>query len=489
MKAPPLPPRRFVKFSEAEEDAGLGDSASSQPERRLRATANASHPSGTDTDVERGAGQEPEPGHNAAPAVPGGLVELSADQEAAASSMAARERRRHPIRDMRVRVVSRAAAELEEFLADWFGIEQFASEVQYFEMKRAASKVQDISEAPLAGAEAGEAAGYKALPPKAGSPSKATIHQESLITQHRPYFTVVQSIVAMAFWLIFSVKDYSSSTDPDVHWTLMKAGTDSIWPGQTDLRVAIDCIDTRAQIWRWFTYQYTHIGLAHVTMNTLLNLLLGFPLEGFQGSWRVLIMYNTGVFGGACCFFVSDIHHSAVGMSGGCYALIGCHLGCLMLNWKQKKYRWVKLFFLILLAGADILNAQLAVSTGEEKVSHSIHFGGYVAGAIACLVLGRNLVVKDWERRMIATALLLGVICVTFCLAWGMQFPPQTVYEMVPWCWTRQVYNPTIFGDLQWHCVRCGDQECIAKWSQERWIETVTTSSCDSRGGWTVSER
>ena len=65
---------------------------------------------------------------------------------------------------------------------------------------------------------------------------------------------------------------------------------------------------------------------------------MGVP-EGFHGSRRMFFMFNVGVFGGACCVLVWDVHRPVVGMSAGMYALLGMHAADLILNWGQKKYR------------------------------------------------------------------------------------------------------------------------------------------------------
>merc|ERR1711972_546199 len=116
---------------------------------------------------------------------------------------------------------------------------------------------------------------------------------------------------------------------------------DSIWPGMTDLRITdeTDCADYRAQAYRWFTYQFSHVGLGHVCMSVFLNLVIGLPLNGFHGNLRMLFMYNIGVLGGACGWMVCDLHAATVGMSGGCYALIGISLADLCMNWHEKKFR------------------------------------------------------------------------------------------------------------------------------------------------------
>merc|ERR1712228_581921 len=106
----------------------------------------------------------------------------------------------------------------------------------------------------------------------------------------------------------------------------------------------------RGEIWRWWSWQFSHGGISHVGLNTLLALIFGIPLEGFHGSWRMVLMFNLGVFGGSCAVMVWDVHRQTVGMSGGVYALLGIMLADLIMNWSQKSFRYCCLMMLLFLA-------------------------------------------------------------------------------------------------------------------------------------------
>eukprot|EP00933_Yihiella_yeosuensis_P023206 TRINITY_DN18099_c0_g1_i3.p1 TRINITY_DN18099_c0_g1~~TRINITY_DN18099_c0_g1_i3.p1 ORF type:complete len:204 (-),score=14.55 TRINITY_DN18099_c0_g1_i3:152-679(-) len=175
-------------------------------------------------------------------------------------------------------------------------------------------------------------------------------------------------------------------------------------------------------------------------------------------------------------------------MSAGCYALIGMHLGDLFLNWHQTRYRKPKLVILVLLIAFDLLNVYLSTTAGETSTSHSAHLGGYSIGLILGILLGRNLVVKWWERCL--QAFLVGLACglFAFCVAWNATWPPRTMWDMTPWCWARQVYNQSVFGDVAYHCVRCQDQSCIDEFSGMRYVEKVSFRMCDSTYGWKYSQ-
>uniref|UniRef100_A0A7S1WIT6 Peptidase S54 rhomboid domain-containing protein n=1 Tax=Alexandrium catenella TaxID=2925 RepID=A0A7S1WIT6_ALECA len=328
----------------------------------------------------------------------------------------------------------------------------------------------------------------------------STQSQPVLSRQYYPIFTILQCIFCMAIWLIYHWRDGTEL-----------AGLESIWPNRTDLTLQWDCTDYRSEAWRWWTYQWSHVGIAHVAFNCFMTLFFGIALEGVHGTMRMFLMFNIGVFGGSCCCFVADPHSRVVGMSGGCYALMGMHLGDVFMNysemskasqnWKnlpasQQKgieNAWrkmiispkVKLAILTAVITIDLVQSYLARKGG---VSLSAHFGGGVAGFLACIVFGHNLVVKGHERVVWGLAFLCGGGLIAFCMLWGMSWPPRDIFSQVPWCWGRQIANVTAFGDNQWYCVRCPDDACIARWHIQRYIEMVTDRTCQRKGGWDVTD-
>lgn len=324
---------------------------------------------------------------------------------------------------------------------------------------------------------------------------------EAMVTrQHLPIFSVLQCMICLVLWLIFHWRDGTEL-----------GGLESIWPDQTDMALQWDCEDFRSEAWRWWTYQFSHIGISHVGFNCVMTLFFGIALEGVHGWLRMFLMFNIGVFGGACCCFVFDPHSRVVGMSGGCYALIGMHFGDVLMNFtemakakanwdklpseekRKKEVIWRKMIIspkqkiaaLVLLVTLDTAQGYLTRGGG---VSLSAHAGGFVAGFLVCIVIGHNLVVKGYERFFWAAALITGGCLIAASMVWGMRWPPRDIFEQVPWCWGRQIANVTVFGDNKWHCVRCPDQACIARWHIQRYIATVTDRTCQNNGGWKITD-
>jgi len=302
---------------------------------------------------------------------------------------------------------------------------------------------------------------------------------------HRPVFIVVQTSICVALWLLFAIMDTGRSGKP---FTETMGGLESVWPGQTSLLISKDCEDFRGQIWRLLSYQFSHVGLAHIFMNAFVNLLLGIELEKFQGSLRMAAMYECGVFGGACCYLISDGHRPVVGTSGGCFSLIGMRFGDLLMNWHERPYRYLRLVFLILLIVVNIAAEGLNEPEGGTTTSHSAHVGGAVAGFIASVILGRNLKLTNMEVMQIGLAVVVGIAAVLFCLGRGMQWPPQNLFEDAPWCWMRQVSNASLFGTWDWKCVRCHSDACIEEWSLQRRMYGVIEDTCHERGGFAYTE-
>jgi len=295
--------------------------------------------------------------------------------------------------------------------------------------------------------------------------------EDRIMRQQRfPFFIVLQTLVALAMWAGGSITrggDFLSN----------KAGLDTFSSGWSDLRIfGPECQDYRAEVWRYVFYQWTHVGCSHILMNSLMNVILGIPLEGLHGPVRMALMYNVGVFGGACCYWVGDGHKSVVGMSGGCYALIGMHLSDLMVNWNQKKFRKPTLLFLIVLASFDIMSYVLALGSGNA--SHTAHVGGVVAGMVIGVMVGKNVVVLKWERRMKLAVTVIGLALLCFCITWlAIHKPPQNVAESYGWCWLRQIYNPVKFGS-DWACIKCGTEDCIKTFANEKDMDTVASDQC-----------
>merc|ERR1712039_225847 len=143
------------------------------------------------------------------------------------------------------------------------------------------------------------------------------------------------------------------------------------------------------------------------------------------------LFHNVGVCGGALCYAVTDAQSIVVGCSGGVYALLGMHLGDLLMNWSEKVYRWPVVCLLVTLALFDFFAYLLAkLADDGQSVSHSAHIGGYIAGSICVILMGRNLVVKWHEQVSRVLALVFAFSLTTFAVWWNANmWPPRSIFE------------------------------------------------------------
>jgi membrane associated rhomboid family serine protease len=90
-----------------------------------------------------------------------------------------------------------------------------------------------------------------------------------------------------------------------------------------------DC-EEKTQMWRFVTYMLTHSGIGHLISNMALQLLLGVPLEIYNGWWRVLVVYLAGGVAGCLGQGVFGTRYLR-GASAGDYALLTAHIASVVI--------------------------------------------------------------------------------------------------------------------------------------------------------------
>ncbi|CAE7889731.1 SPON1, partial [Symbiodinium microadriaticum] len=274
-------------------------------------------------------------------------------------------------------------------------------------------------------------------------------------------------------------------------WTATAVHRDLRWQGW---RWPLDLIVEEAHISARLTYQWTHGHFTHIAMNTLVTVFAGIPLEGLHGWKRTAFIFEVGswvfagqrgvkkasVICGALWHMTFRPHDSSlVGMSAGCYALMAeiqafstsyavqpenqniehrteegnpeaaMHMADVVMNWSQHK--------IVLDVGAGML------AKPDDVTGHAAHFGGYLSGLIFGVWFVRNKKVTKCEQVLKVVMLLIGLGCLGFCFYRISLWAPSSLWDDgVPWCWARQAYSYTYFGDQEWHCLRCPDDECAA---------------------------
>ena len=209
-----------------------------------------------------------------------------------------------------------------------------------------------------------------------------------------------------------------------------------------------DCQDLRPEVWRFFSYAFVHAGARHVCLNVVLQMIFGLPLEIIHGAKHTALIYGLGVIAGGLVSAVVRPYDAVVGSSGGVYALMGCHLGNLALNWHSMERgsflgRKTRLAFYALLLSVDVAQYSFAP---HPNVSYATHSGGYLAGfALAFSLLihldahQKGLTetkhhIKKYLRYFVAFSASSAAVGLVFVVAFN--WPPTSLGKSCPCCET-----------------------------------------------------
>ena len=105
--------------------------------------------------------------------------------------------------------------------------------------------------------------------------------------------------------------------------------------------------------------------------------IFGVSLERMMGRWKFLVVYLGSIAFGALGVYVLAPSTSVAGASGGVYGLYGAFFVILLLR-RQKDT--ARLFMLLIGIG-------VVQSLFHPNISHAGHFGGFVGGALATLLI------------------------------------------------------------------------------------------------------
>ncbi|KAI6227825.1 EF hand and Peptidase S54 domain containing protein [Aphelenchoides besseyi] len=174
----------------------------------------------------------------------------------------------------------------------------------------------------------------------------------------------------------------------------------------------------KAQIWRFFTYMFIHVGYTHLITNVFVQLLLGLPLELVHKLWRLGALYILSVFTGAILVMAVDPNVYLGGASGGAYGLLSAHVSNLIINWNEMEWHWIRALVLFVLIFTDVGVAvyQRYFAAVLNRISYVSHIGGFIAGLLLGVVLLRNVRWKRYETYLWWSCLVAYILFATVCI-------------------------------------------------------------------------
>ena len=140
-----------------------------------------------------------------------------------------------------------------------------------------------------------------------------------------------------------------------------------------------NCVDSRHQVWRLFSYSLVHSGLAHLLGNSFGIIISTFGIYKFQKSYKIITLYTAAVINGALFFYLNKPSNIAIGASGGVYGIAGSNLSNLIYNYKKMNplellwaYSYNSLFIL-----SDLISFFYLY---KDNVAYEIHWAMYLYG-------------------------------------------------------------------------------------------------------------
>ncbi|XP_011259776.1 protein rhomboid isoform X3 [Camponotus floridanus] len=180
----------------------------------------------------------------------------------------------------------------------------------------------------------------------------------------------------------------------------------------------------RYQAWRYLTYMFVHVGIFHLVVNLLVQIMLGIPLEMVHKWWRVLIIYIAGVVAGSLGTSVSDPTVYLAGASGGVYALITAHVATIIMNWSQMEFAVLQLLVFLVVTSVDVGQAvyNRYVLDTNDQVGYVAHLAGAVAGLLVGINILRNLEVQTWEKVVWWASMFTFIGLMTAAILWNVLY-------------------------------------------------------------------
>ncbi len=151
-------------------------------------------------------------------------------------------------------------------------------------------------------------------------------------------------------------------------------------------------------LWQPLTYAFFHGNFTHLTLNLIALLISGAALEAFLGRERMKGLLGIGIVGGAIGFLLSLALDSRLSVEMQCIGASAVVTACLgavtALVPREKVTLWLivipvplRAWWLLPLVGGLLICEAICF---PETTAYGAHLGGYLAGILYGLALGRK---------------------------------------------------------------------------------------------------
>ncbi|KCV72515.1 hypothetical protein H696_00109 [Fonticula alba] len=185
------------------------------------------------------------------------------------------------------------------------------------------------------------------------------------------------------------------------------------------------------QWWRLITPIFIHSGIVHLVGVSTIHMYMGYRLEQDMGALRVgLIYFVSGIFGNTVSANLSPFRITA-GSNAALYGLSAVVLMDLIQNWRLLVYPWFAAFLMVFCMALAFLLGMFV-----PHFDNISHIGGFVAGALAGLVLSPRITFNRRDKIIKITMAWVAGIVLAGLLAVSIWFFFQdgTEWSGCLWC-------------------------------------------------------
>ena len=171
-------------------------------------------------------------------------------------------------------------------------------------------------------------------------------------------------------------------------------------------------------------------------MQILVGVFLEMEQVGWKGSFKVALVYMSGVIAGSLGQSLTEPGIYIAGASGGVYSLIAAHLSTLVLNWNEdneiqtaKKViqfgfvKWIRVVFIGILVTYDTVHqilGHIGYLEGDSNTSVMGHLCGALAGLTVGIAVLDNRKVETWECYVRWISLTIFILTLVFAVLWNI---------------------------------------------------------------------
>ncbi|CAB3252153.1 unnamed protein product [Arctia plantaginis] len=196
--------------------------------------------------------------------------------------------------------------------------------------------------------------------------------------------------------------------------------------------------------WRVFTYGLVHANVPHLTLNAIVALAVGWPLESEQRWWRVLFVWCGGLVAGALGAGIMQPNVRVVGASAAVYALLTSHLANVCFRYGHVPLWWFRPLSVVVLGTSELcwalireapmeeVQAAAPAATTQEYVAWSAHILGAAVGVpLAFLVFTGENYNKSFVVACRTISGLLLIVAIVLTTLHYTQYSEEE--EHIPW--------------------------------------------------------